>query len=149
MIGRLRNLFAKENGVSLVEAIVSIAIIGFVSAGITALLFFNSRTTKLSEKQSYERDITKIVKENVVASFKSGDPIYGNSTADIVAKNYNASDLEVYDIKGNHYYDYSFDITYAGEPSGAHYTISKYQKFNILIKDADGIEIMNFYIDIY
>lgn len=149
MIDRIRSFFAKENGVSLVEAIVSIAIISFVSVGVTTLLFFNARTTKLAEKQSHERDIAKIVKENVVASAKTGNPIYGNGTSDIVTKDYTGTDLRVYDIKDNYYDNYTFDIKWDSSPEGAMYSLYKYNTYNIKIKDSSGVIIMTFNIDIY
>ncbi len=147
MKNRLKSLFKKENGITLVEAIVSIALIAIISAGVTTLLFFNVRTTKLSEKQSHDKDIARIVKENVVYSARTGDPILNNEPTDIVAKNYTGTDLNIQDMQLNKYDDYKFDVKYMRE---INYTSpsKRVQQYNIKIYDSEGI-IMDFNIEVY
>lgn len=147
MKNRLKSLFKRENGITLVEAIVSIALIAIISAGVTTLLFFNVRTTKLSEKQSHDKDIARIVKENVVYSARTGDPILNNEPTDIVAKNYTGTDLNIQDMQLNKYDDYKFDVKYMRE---INYTSpsKRVQQYNIKIYDSEGI-IMDFNIEVY
>lgn len=141
-----RKLLMNKKGVTLVEAVVSIALISIVSIGVTTLFFSLSKISKMSNKQLEINGIMRVVHDNVIKSARSGTDIEGNP-----GKRVNKTDitgLQIKDLSGTDYPEYRFDLDYL---SSADYGDSAYQvdTYRITIKTADGVYVTEFCIEIY
>lgn len=135
-----------RKGVTLVEAVVSIALISIVSIGVTTLFFSLSKISKLSNKQLEINGIIRVIHDNVKASARTGSDIEGN-----VGKSVNRTDIEgllIEDLAGHDYPEYRFDLDYL--------TFSSYgdaarqvDTYKITVKTAAGEYVTEFCIEIY
>ncbi|NLM09915.1 MAG: type II secretion system protein [Clostridiaceae bacterium] len=101
-----------KKGFTLVEAIVSIALIAILSIVVYSLFFSMARISKYSEEQVKRYTIIRVIKENVAHSVRTGANIHGT------AKKADANKLEnlpVTDLSDQEYPEYTFDLEYLGK----------------------------------
>jgi len=143
----IKHLYKNNKGLTLIEAVVAIAMIGIVSVGITTLMFSLSKTTKMSEEILKLNAICRVVRENVVDSARNGTEIYGNV---IKAEDVSASqtDLTVKDRSGAEYPEYKFDLYYTGENAYGDpgKTVKKYK---IALKNSNNDVLSEFFTEVY
>lgn len=102
--------FKNNKGLTLVEAVVAIAMIGLVSLGITTLFFSLSKTSKMSEEQLKQNAIYRVVKENVVISARKNTDILGNTGSIATGNGTSFVNLKVVDQTGKEYPEYKFNL---------------------------------------
>jgi len=145
------NFFTKRlnnnKGLTLVEAVVAIAMIGIVSVGMTTLFFSLSKTSKMSEEQLKQNAICRVLKENVVISARTGDDIYGAGTNKKVSNVSNTENIDVVDRSGNTYPEYVFNLKKV-EEFGFGDDSKKVKKYKITLKNNDVI-LTEFITEIY
>ncbi len=144
-IKRLKN----NKGLTLVEAVVAIAMIGIVSLGMTTLFFSLSKTSKMSEAQLKQNAICRVIKENVVISARTGDYIYGAGTNKKVSNVSSTENLDVVDRSGNEYPEYVFNLEKLTEEIGFGDVNKKVKKYKITLKNNSGVILTEFITEIY
>ena len=147
------NFFTKRlnnnKGLTLVEAVVAIAMIGIVSVGMTTLFFSLSKTSKMSEEQLKQNAICRVLKENVVISARTGDDIYGAGTNKKVSNVNNTEDLKVVDRSGNEYPEYVFNLEKLSEEIDFGDAAKKVKKYKITLKNDNSVILTEFITEIY
>lgn len=102
----------KKRGFTLIEAVVSIALIGILSLVVYSLFFSMSRISGYSEDQIERYAIVKVIKENVVYAVRNDSEIYGTGKNIPTSAGGTLSDLKIKDKAGQEYPEYSFDLKY-------------------------------------
>mgnify|MGYP001171287475 CR=1 FL=1 len=143
----IKHLYRNNKGLTLIEAVVAIAMIGVVSVGITTLMFTLSKTTKMSEEVLKLNAIYRVVRENVVDSARNGTEIYGNA---IKAEDVSTSqaDLTVKDRSGAEYPEYKFDLYYSGDYAYGDpgKTVKRYK---IVLKNRNNNVLSELFTEVY
>lgn len=96
-----------NQGFSLVEAIISLALIAILSLGVSSLFFSISSISRLSDEQLRRSAVIRIIKENVGTSVQKNTVIVGTTQKASDAPLY---DMKVEDLSGQEYSDYTFDL---------------------------------------
>lgn len=167
------NGIQNKKGMTLVEVIVAMAVLGILSAPISMLFLTSMWTSKASRDQLELNAISMLVKENVVTSVKSAspsllhqyDPVTGDysdvrlreESGSGIDTYYDRSDLVVQDLNGRygsstHSAIYTFDTHFlydAGDTTSAGITLSEKQSktCNISIKKSGNV-VRSFNVDI-
>ena len=144
-IKRLKN----NKGLTLVEAVVAIAMIGIVSLGMTTLFFSLSKTSKMSEAQLKQNAICRVIKENVAIAARTGDDIYGTGTNKKVSNVSSIENLDVVDRSGNVYPEYVFNLEKLTEEIGFGDATKKVKKYKITLKNNNEVILTEFITEIY
>ena len=142
---RLKN----NKGLTLVEAVVAIAMIGIVSVGMTTLFFSLSKTSKMSEVQLKQNAICRVIKENVAIAARTGDDIYGTGTNKKVSNVSSIENLDVVDRSGNVYPEYVFNLEKLTEEIGFGDATKKVKKYKITLKNNNEVILTEFITEIY
>lgn len=136
-----------RKGVTLVEAVVSIALICILSIGVTTLFFSLSKISKLSNKQLEINGIIRVIHDNVTASARTpGSDIEGND-----GKSVNKTDIAgllIKDLSGLDYPGYCFDLEYLTFTSYGD-TTRQVDTYKITLKTTAGEYITEFCLEIY
>jgi len=108
-----------SEGFTLIEAVVSIALITILSIVVYSLFFSMSKISRYSEEQIKRYAVIKVIKENVANSIRKNTEIHGTGKKALDLKNSDSGvtrfeNLPVKDLSGNDYTEYTFDLEYAG-----------------------------------
>jgi len=146
----LKRFYKNNKGLTLIEAVVAIAMIGMVSVGITTFMFSLSKTTKMSEEVLKVNAICSVVRENVVQSARNNTAIFGNESTGEKAEGIGTTHTEliVKDQSGVEYPEYNFDLyctdeTDYGDPG------KKVRRYRIIIKNSNNNVLADFFTDVY
>ncbi|NLY18532.1 MAG: prepilin-type cleavage/methylation domain-containing protein [Clostridiaceae bacterium] len=144
-------LFKNKTGLTLIEALVAILMIGIVSVGITSLVFSLSRTSKMSEEILRQNAVCRVIKENVVMSARDRNDIHGNAGSVASGSGTNLADLIVLDRSGNVYPEYSFDVLYVDNNEESDYgeLSDKLEKYKISLRNSNNTVLTEFFIEVY
>lgn len=151
-VSSLKKIFLKNNnGLTLIEAVVAIAMIGIVSVGITTLLFSLSKTSKMSEQYLMHNAICRVIKENVVISARNKSDIHGNTGTIANGPGTDYSGLVVMDRLGNEYPEYSFDLRYTeiNEENPYGDLSDRLEKYKITVKNSNNNVLYEFFVEVY
>lgn len=136
----------KNEGFTLIEALVAITIVALVSVGMTSLIFSISRTSRMSEEQLKVNAMMSVVKENVIYSARSNADIPGNPGINARAC-VSQTGLAVVDLFGHTFSNYTFDIAY--QSAASYGDSSKTVKvFKTVIKRSSDT-VADFFIEVY
>lgn len=141
-------LISRKKGMTLVEVLISIAILGIISVPLLAMFTNSALMIRQNEKQIKVSALVRTIKENVSTALKgSGNlPEYGGVNYDSSAKSYNAFNIaipstinSVSDFIGitgsdgstQKLRDYKYKITYLGYPDEVNATNTKEYKIKI------------------
>ena len=112
----IRKLSENQKGVSLVEVIVALTVLGLISVPISMTFLNSTFTAKLTKEQIELTAITRMVKENVAESVKRGCDVFGAGNESKKVRDISASSInDLYDVKiedrdGNQYPNFMFDV---------------------------------------
>ena len=112
----IRKLSENQKGVSLVEVIVALTVLGLISVPISMTFLNSTFTAKLTKEQIELTAITRMVKENVAESVKRGCDVFGAGNESKKVRDISASSInDLYDVKiedrdGNQYANFMFDV---------------------------------------
>jgi len=131
-----------ERGFTVIEAVVSIALIAILSLVVYSLFFSTSRILKYSEEQVKRSAVIRVIKENVATSVRNNNYIYGTSKKALGITR--IENLPVIDLSGQEYPEYSFDLEYLGigERNILRYKVS-------LEHNHDSANAFEFLIEVY
>ena len=93
-----------NRGFTLVEAVVSLALVAIIILVISTLFFSISTISKLSEQQIERTTIIRIVKENVTKSVRDNTEILGTTQ---IASDAPLYDVKIEDLSGQKYPEYT------------------------------------------
>lgn len=137
-----------NNGLTLVEAVVAIAMIAIISVGMTTLLFSLSKTSKMAEEQLKQNAIYRVIKENVVDSARKDNNIHGNDCKAANSVDTAYTSLKVEDRTGKVYPEYVFDLLYVtSEDFGDMGKLV--DRYKITIKNRNSDILTEFIAEIY
>jgi len=142
----VKRFVKKNSGLTLVEAVVAIAMIGIVSVGMTTLFFSLSKTSKMSEEQLKQNAVCRVIKENVVISARTNDVIYGTTTK---VGDTGTQSLEVKDRSGKEYPEYNFDLVKLSDEIQYGDVNKKVKKYKITLKNTSDDILTEFLTEIY
>jgi len=117
MIGKMDKklqFHTRSQGFTLIEAIVSIALVAILSIVVYSLFFSMSRISKYSEEQIKRYAVIRVVKENVVYSVRKNASIHGTGKKALDAIDGRLENLPVKDLSEQEYPEYTFDLEYIG-----------------------------------
>jgi prepilin-type N-terminal cleavage/methylation domain-containing protein len=106
-----------NRGFTLVEAVVSLALVAIIILVISTLFFSISTISKLSEQQIERTTIIRIVKENVTKSVRDNTEILGTTQ---IASDAPLYDVKIEDLSGQKYPEYTFDLLKNSETDGVY-----------------------------
>ena len=129
-------LLKKNSGISLVEVIVALTVLGILSVPISMAYINTMKLTRLSDSQIQLNSITRIVSQNVSGAIKGGD-IHGNTGVELTDGTDYFGDatnprenLRVFDHNGKEYVNYQFDAVYRGIVDGR----EKLRAYTVILK---------------
>lgn len=142
-----RRKYSNQRGATLVEAVVSIALIGLLSIIVTSLFFSLSKISKLSSKQQELNGIIRVVHDNVINSARNGTDIEGNDGYS-VSKAHIHEEMVIKDLSNTVYEGYYFVLDYEGADSYGSST-KTVDKYKVTINTTDDKYVTAFCIEIY
>ncbi|AGC68259.1 hypothetical protein Cst_c12680 [Thermoclostridium stercorarium subsp. stercorarium DSM 8532] len=132
-----------KDGFTLIEAVVSIAIVAILSVVIYSLFFSMSKISKYSEEQLKRYAVIRVIKENVAYSVRNDAEITGTNKKALNLNRAGAGKFEylpVKDLAGNEYPEYVFDLEYMGT---AGINVYRYKvALKPVINESDKFEFM-------
>ncbi len=132
----LKKLISGKKGMTLIEVLVSIAILGIISVPLLAMFTNSTLMVRQNEKQIKVSALTRTIKENVTKALKEGNKLttYDGGNYDIASLSTVNSESDFIGITGSSgsmTKDYKYKITFLGRPDATNAASTKEYKIKI------------------